>query len=70
MALIVVLPIPLGNVLPALATMFIGLGLAFRDGVAIVLSFATAGLALLFTAALAGMVWVWGGDWAMRWVLP
>ena len=72
MALIVVLPIPFGNVLPALAVMLIGLGLVFRDGVAIVLGFATAGLALLFTAGLVLLVWVWVwvGDWATRWVLP
>jgi hypothetical protein len=37
MAFIVVMPIPFGNVLPALALMLIGLGLVFRDGVAVVL---------------------------------
>ena len=68
MAIIVVLPIPFGNVLPALAMMLIGLGLVFRDGVAIVLGFATAGLALLLTAALVAMVWLWSGEWAMRWL--
>lgn len=69
MAVIIVLPIPFGNVLPALAMMFIGLGLVFRDGVAIALGFATAGVALLFTAGLLWMVWAWGGDWATRLVL-
>ncbi len=66
MAFIIVLPIPFGNVLPALALMFVGLGLVFRDGLAIVLGFATSGLALLFTAGLVSMIWIWGGEWAMR----
>jgi hypothetical protein len=30
------MPIPFGNVLPALALMLIGLALVFRDGVAVV----------------------------------
>ncbi len=68
MALIVVLPIPFGNLLPALATMLIGLGLVFRDGVAVVLGQLTAGLALLGTTALAWMAWAWGSEWLMRWV--
>lgn len=70
MAVIIVLPIPFGNVLPALAMMFIGLGLVFRDGVAVAvaLGLATAGVALLFTAGLLWGVWAWGGDWATRWV--
>jgi len=70
MAVIVLLPIPFGNALPALSIMFIGLGLVFRDGVAIVLGLATAGLALLITAGLVSMVWLWGGEWVTRWVLP
>ncbi len=70
MAVIVLLPIPFGNAMPALAMMFIGLGLVFRDGVAIVLGLTTAGLALLITAGLMSMVWVWGGEWLTRWMLP
>lgn len=70
MAIIVVLPIPFGNVLPALAMMLIGLGLVFRDGMAILLGFTTAGLALLLTSALVAMVWLWGGEWALRWLSP
>jgi hypothetical protein len=68
MAAIVVLPIPFGNVLPALAMMLIGLGLVFRDGVAVVLGLATAGLALFVTAGLLLMAWAWGNDWITRWV--
>ena len=68
MAVIVVLPIPFGNVLPALAMMLIGLGLVFRDGVAVVLALATAGLALFVAAGLLLMAWAWGSDWITRWV--
>ena len=68
MAFIVVLPIPFGNLLPALAMMLIGLGLVFRDGVAVVLGLVTAGLALFVTAGLMLMAWVWGSEWIMRWI--
>lgn len=68
MVFIVVLPIPFGNVLPALAMMFIGLGMVFRDGVAIVVGMATAGLALLFTCGVMLTAWVWGSEWVTRWV--
>jgi hypothetical protein len=43
MAAIVVMPIPFGNVLPARALMFIGLGLVFRDGVAVVVGLLMSG---------------------------
>lgn len=68
MAVLVVLPIPFGNLLPALATMLIGLGLVFRDGVAVVLGYITAGLALLATAGLMLVAWAWGSEWITRWV--
>jgi hypothetical protein len=65
MSVIVVLPIPFGNLLPALAMMLIGLGLVFRDGVAVVLGLAMAGLALLVTVGLMLMAWVWGSEWIL-----
>ena len=65
MAVIIVLPIPFGNVLPALAMTFIGVGLVFRDGVATLLGLATAGLALLLTAGMASMVWFWAVPWVL-----
>lgn len=68
MAVIVVLPIPFGNLLPALAMMLIGLGLVFRDGVAVLLGLAMAGLALFVTAGLMLMTWIWGSEWITRWV--
>ena len=63
MAFLVVLPIPFGNVLPALALMLIGLGLVFHDGLAVILGQVTAGLALLATTGLLLMAWAWGSDW-------
>ena len=68
MAVIVVLPIPFGNVLPALAMMFIGLGLVFRDGVAVLLGLTTAGVALFVTAGLVLTAWAWGSEWITGWV--
>jgi len=68
MAFIVILPIPFGNLLPALAMMLIGLGLVFRDGVAVVLGLITAALAFFITAALVLMAWVYGSEWILRWV--
>ncbi|WP_428418393.1 exopolysaccharide biosynthesis protein [Methylibium sp.] len=65
MALIVVMPIPFGNVLPALALMLIGLGLVFRDGVAVVLGLAMAALAMCITAGVMLMAWVWGREWLL-----
>ena len=65
MALIVVMPIPFGNVLPALALMLIGLGLVFRDGVAVVLGLAMAALAMCVTAGVMLMAWAWGSDWLL-----
>jgi len=65
MAFIVVMPIPFGNVLPALALMLIGLGLVFRDGVAVVLGLAMAGLATAVTAGLMLLAWAWGTEWLL-----
>ena len=62
MAIIVVLPIPFGNLLPALALMLMGLGLVFRDGVAVVAGLAGAGLALAVTAGLVVLTWVRGRE--------
>lgn len=59
MAVLIFLPIPLGNVLPALSLVLPGVGLAFRDGLAVLLSAALAACALLYTAALGVVVWLW-----------
>ena len=68
MAIIVVLPIPFGNLLPALALILIGLGLVFRDGLAVVVGLVGAGLALSVTAGLMAMTWIWGSEWILGWV--
>jgi hypothetical protein len=68
MAIIVVLPIPFGNLLPALALMLFGLGLVFRDGVAMVAGLAGAGLALSVTSGLMALTWVWGSGRILSWV--
>ena len=67
MAAIVLMTIPFGNVLPALVLMLIGLGLVFRDGVAVVLGLMMAGLALLATAGLMVAARVWGAEWILGW---
>jgi len=67
MACIVLLPIPFGNVLPALALVLVGLGLVFRDGLAVALGLVGAGLALFATTGLMLMAWAWGSEWLTRW---
>jgi hypothetical protein len=62
MGALIFLPIPLGNVLPALALVLLGLGLAFRDGLAVILA-AVAGVgALAWTAAIGTAAWA--ATWA------
>ena len=68
MAAIVVMPIPFGNLLPAVALMLIGLGLVFRDGVAVILGLLMSGVALVATTGLLLMAWVWGSAWILGWV--
>lgn len=63
MAAIIVLPIPFGNLLPALAVMLIGIGLVFRDGVVISLGLLGACLTCGVTAGLVWMAWGWGTEW-------
>ena len=64
---LIFLPIPLGNVLPALALVLLGLGLAFRDGLAVLLSTAAAATAVAYTAALGVAAWWWGVAPVLRW---
>lgn len=62
MALIVLMPIPFGNLLPALALMLIGLALVFRDGLALLLGLGLAGVALLATVGLLAGAWYLGAE--------
>jgi len=60
MGILIALPIPFGNTLPGLAVLLMGLGLAARDGLAV--------LGSLFLAAVATGVSValgWAGYWAV-----
>jgi len=59
MGVLIFLPIPLGNVLPAASVTSLGLGLSHRDGLAALWSAGLAGLALTYTAALGAGAWVW-----------
>ena len=68
MAAIIVMPIPFGNLLPAVALVFIGLGLVFRDGVAVILGLLMSGVALVATTGVLLMAWVWGSEWILGWV--
>ena len=67
MAAIVVMPIPFGNLLPSLALMLIGVGLVFRDGVAVILGLLMSGVAMTVTIGLLLLAGVWGGDWIASW---
>lgn len=68
MALIVVLPIPFGNVLPSLALVMIGLGLVFRDGLAVLLGLAMSALTVVVTAGALTLAWAWGSGWVDSWM--
>lgn len=57
---LIFLPIPFGNVLPALALCLLGLGLLFRDGLVVLLSMLAGGMAVAYTASLGVMAWHWG----------
>ena len=57
MAVLIILPIPLGNLLPSLALVVLGIGLVFRDGLLVLLAALTSLLALAWTAALALGTW-------------
>nr|WP_310388203.1 exopolysaccharide biosynthesis protein [Roseateles sp.] len=60
MAVLIILPIPFGNYFPALALMFVGLGLVASDGLAILVGTAMAALAMAFGIGLIWAAWFWG----------
>lgn len=57
-ALVIFLPIPLGNILPAFSLVALGLGHLIRDGVMHGLSLALGLLSLLYTVALGQVTWL------------
>lgn len=63
MALLIILPIPFGNVLPSLSVIAFGLGLVFRDGWLSVAGGVLAVLAVGFAAGLAVGTWYLGAAW-------
>jgi hypothetical protein len=69
MALIIFMPIPLGNVVPATALVLIGLGLVFEDGLAM-LAGVVLGVALVgVLAGLAGGAAHWAPELWAAWPL-
>ena len=68
MAVIIVMPIPFGNLLPAVALVFLGLGLVFRDGIAVMLGLLVSGVGLVATTGLLLVAWIWGSEWILGWV--
>lgn len=59
MAVVLVLPIPFGNLLPALALLLMALGLAFRDGASVLAGLAAAVFTLVVTGGLLGFGLRW-----------
>jgi hypothetical protein len=59
MGIVIFLPLPLGNVLPALAVTVLGVGVSLRDGAAVVVSVVLAGASMGYAVALAAGAWVW-----------
>lgn len=57
MAFIIFLPLPLGNVLPGLSLVLLALGWMARDGLALLLSAATGGGAVLMLLWLGDLAW-------------
>ena len=57
MALIIFLPIPLGNVLPSLCLIAMSLGWMFRDGLAMLASAVVGSGAVAFAVAFGHVLW-------------
>jgi hypothetical protein len=68
MGALIVLPIPFGNVLPALALSLLGLGLVFRDGLTVLLALLTSSTAVAYSAALGVLAWHWGVEPLLQWM--
>lgn len=64
MGVLLILPIPFGNLLPALALVFIAVGLVFRDGLAWLLGALSAVAATVLTTALVAAAAFWAEAWA------
>lgn len=69
LALVIFLPIPFGNVLPAAVLMLIGLGLVFEDGLAILIGVVLGVTLLAVLIALASGMTHWASELWMVWPL-
>lgn len=67
MAVILIMPIPFGNLLPALAVLLIGLGLVFRDGLVALLGLLGAAATAVVTLGALVLAAQWGSEWLTRW---
>jgi hypothetical protein len=59
MGVVIFLPVPFGNVLPALSVTVLGVGVACRDGLAVLSAAALALASIAYTAAVAAGAWAW-----------
>ncbi|MCX7230234.1 MAG: exopolysaccharide biosynthesis protein [Burkholderiales bacterium] len=59
MGVVIFLPLPLGNVLPSLAIVVLGVGMTFRDGLAVVSAVGMALMSVAYAAAMAAGTWAW-----------
>ena len=69
LALVIFLPIPFGNVLPAAVLMLIGLGLVFEDGLAMLIGVALGVTLLIVLIALASGMTHWASELWLVWPL-
>ena len=69
LALVIFLPIPFGNVLPAAVLMLIGLGLVFEDGLAILIGVVLGVTLLIVLIALASGMTHWASELWLVWPL-
>jgi len=67
MGAVIFLPLPFGNVLPALAIVVLGVGIAFRDGLAVVSAVGLALASVAYAAAVAVGAWAWIINPLMTW---
>jgi hypothetical protein len=58
LSIILFLPIPLGNMLPAMAIASFSLGLIQKDGAAVILGYLLAAISLGVLAAISGALWI------------
>lgn len=56
---VIFLPLPFGNVLPAIAVAVLGVGVACRDGIAVLSAAALALVSLAYAVAVGAATWTW-----------